>query len=50
MPDPIHPKADKIIKITCAELKGEQSYNEDLEEPKQGGGRSHRTTRKLRRG
>jgi hypothetical protein len=45
MPDPIHPKADKIIKITCAQLKGEKAETDDLD--MKGGQR--RFTRKLRR-
>jgi len=52
MSDPIHPKADKIIKITCAELKGEKADTDD--EPAEGGGgggggKQRRTTRKVRR-
>jgi hypothetical protein len=44
MPNPIHPKSDKIIKITCAQLKGEK------EEPVKGGSQKSRTfTRKLKR-
>jgi hypothetical protein len=41
MPIPIHPKADSIIKITCAQLKGEKD--------KEGGSRPiHRFTRRKR--
>jgi hypothetical protein len=29
MPDPIHPKADKIVKITCAELKSKKAVTGD---------------------
>jgi hypothetical protein len=29
MPDPIHPKADKIVKITCAELKSKKTATGD---------------------
>ena len=48
MPDPIHPKADRIIKITCAQLKGEKAdgYDSDVSE---GGARCHRFTSKIRR-
>ena len=47
MPEPIHPKADKIIKITCAELKGEKTEVGDSDT--EGGARPRRFTRKLRR-
>jgi hypothetical protein len=47
MPDPIHPKADKIIKITCAQLKGEKTEAGDSDA--EGGGRPRRFTRKVRR-
>ena len=47
MPDPIHPKANKIIKITCAQLKGEKTEAGDSDA--EGGGRPRRFTRKVRR-
>jgi hypothetical protein len=47
MPVPIHPKADKIIKITCAQLKGEKTEEEP--EAKGGSRKPHRVTRKIRR-
>ena len=40
MPYPIHPKADKIIKITCAQLKGQK------EESVEGGSNRFNKTRK----
>ena len=43
MPDPIHPKEDKIIKLTCKQLSGIK------EEPIEGGSRYNAKTRKLRR-
>ena len=43
MPDPIHPKGDKIVKITCAQLKGEKKGEQE------GGSRPiHRFTRRKR--
>jgi len=45
MPDPIHPKADKIIKITCAQLKSEKA--DDAAEG--GGAKQHTHTRKVKR-
>lgn len=48
MPEPIHPKADKIIKITCAQLKGEKV--EEVDSDTEGGGAKRRNfTRKVRR-
>ena len=46
MPDPIHPEAGKIIKITCAQLKGEK---EEADESVAEGGERRRFTRKVRR-
>ena len=43
MPNPIHPTENKIIKISCAQLKGEK------EEPAEGGARPHRFTRRKNR-
>jgi hypothetical protein len=48
MPEPIHPEADKIIKITCAQLKGEkEEAGESVAEG--GGAKQRRFTRKVRR-
>jgi hypothetical protein len=47
MPDPIHPTSDNIIKIKCAQLKGEKTGVVDSDA--QGGGKKHRFTRKLKR-
>ena len=48
MPDPIHPEESKIIKITCAQLKGEkEEAGESVAEG--GGAKQRRFTRKVRR-
>lgn len=48
MPDPIHPEEGKIIKITCAQLKGEkEEAGESVAEG--GGAKQRRFTRKVRR-
>jgi hypothetical protein len=47
MPDPIHPKADKIIKITCAQLKSKKAEGGDYDPEKSG--KQRRFTRKVRR-
>ena len=47
MPEPIHPNADKIIKITCAQLKEEKAEAGDSDA--EGGGKQRRFTRKVRR-
>jgi hypothetical protein len=44
MPDPIHPRDDRIIKLTCKQLSGVRE-----EEPAIGGSRYNAKTRKLRR-
>ena len=46
MPDPIHPKASKIIKITCADLKKKGAKEE---EPAEGGGAKSNRYNKTRK-